>query len=48
MRQDTDLPQIIQMVMGISRITTTDPEAIRHILDVALDGLRFRPADGNS
>jgi AcrR family transcriptional regulator len=44
-RQDTDLPQIIQMVMGISRITTDDPEAIRHILDVALDGLRFRPGD---
>lgn len=47
-RQDTDLPQIIQMVMGISRINTADPEAIRHILDVALDGLRFRPADANS
>jgi AcrR family transcriptional regulator len=44
-RRDTDMAQIISMVMGISRIPATDPEAIRHILDIALDGLRFRPGD---
>lgn len=43
-RQDTDMPQIVQMMMGISRIPATDPESVQHILDIALDGLRYRPA----
>ncbi len=41
-RGDTDLREIIQMVGGIARIPSTPPEEIDHILEVALDGLRYR------
>jgi AcrR family transcriptional regulator len=44
-RADIDLEQITHLVMGISRLNMSDPDAIGHILDVALDGLRYRPAD---
>jgi AcrR family transcriptional regulator len=42
-REDTDLPEVIQMVGGISKIATSAPGQIDHILDIALDGLRYRP-----
>ncbi|HEY5316773.1 MAG TPA: helix-turn-helix domain-containing protein [Solirubrobacteraceae bacterium] len=41
-RSDTDLAEIIQMVGGIAKIPATDPAQIDHILDMALDGLRYR------
>lgn len=41
-RADTDLSEIIQMVGGIAKISTSEPGQIDHILDMALDGLRFR------
>jgi AcrR family transcriptional regulator len=41
-RADTNLTEIIQMVGGIAKIQTTEPEQIDHILEMALDGLRFR------
>jgi AcrR family transcriptional regulator len=41
-RADTDLAEIIQMVGGIAKIPTAEPEQIDHILDMALDGLRYR------
>jgi AcrR family transcriptional regulator len=41
-RADTDIAQVTQMVMGIARIPASDPGAVAHILDIALDGLRFR------
>jgi AcrR family transcriptional regulator len=41
-RADIDLTEVIQMVGGIVKIPATDPAQIDHILDVALDGLRFR------
>jgi AcrR family transcriptional regulator len=44
-RSDVDLDQITHLVMGISRLNVSDPDTIGHILDVALDGLRYRPAD---
>jgi AcrR family transcriptional regulator len=44
-RDDIDFPEVMQMVMGISKIPTSDPGQIEHILRVALDGLRFRSAD---
>ncbi len=44
-RADTDLSDIIQMVGGIAKIPTADPQQIEHILTIALDGLRYRPAD---
>jgi AcrR family transcriptional regulator len=41
-RGDTDLSEIIQMVGGIAKIPATDPGQIDHILDIALDGLRYQ------
>jgi AcrR family transcriptional regulator len=44
-RTDADLAEIIQMVGGIAKIPAFDQEQIQHILGIALDGLRYRPAD---
>jgi AcrR family transcriptional regulator len=41
-RADTDLSEVIQMVGGIAKIPSNDPAQIDHILDIALDGLRYR------
>jgi AcrR family transcriptional regulator len=41
-RTDTDLTEVIQMVGGIAKIPASDPAQIDHILDMALDGLRYR------
>jgi AcrR family transcriptional regulator len=41
-RPDTSLPEVIQMVGGISKIPAAEPEQIDHILQIALDGLRYR------
>ncbi len=43
-REDTNLAEIIQMVGGIAKIpaTTSPPAQVEHILDIALDGLRYR------
>ncbi len=41
-RSDTDLPEVIQMVGGIAKIPTSEPGQVDHILDIALDGLRYR------
>jgi len=41
-RPDTDLRQIIQMVGGIAKIQGAEPGQIDHILEMALDGLRYR------
>jgi AcrR family transcriptional regulator len=40
-RADTTLVEVIQMVGGISKIAAP-PKEITHILDVALDGLRYQ------
>jgi AcrR family transcriptional regulator len=45
-RPDTDLTEVIQMVGGIVKIPAGDPAQIDHILDMALDGLRYRVASG--
>lgn len=42
-RADTNLTEIIQMVGGIAKIQALAPAQVEHILDVALDGLRYRP-----
>jgi AcrR family transcriptional regulator len=44
LRADTDLTEIIQMVGGIAKIPAEDPAQIDHILEMALDGLRYRPS----
>lgn len=41
-RADTDFPEVIQMLGGIAKIPTSAPGQIDHILDIALDGLRYR------
>ncbi|MBO0706133.1 MAG: helix-turn-helix transcriptional regulator [Candidatus Dormibacteraeota bacterium] len=42
-RTDTDLWDIIQIVGGIAKIPGAEPEQIDHLLEIALDGLRYRP-----
>jgi AcrR family transcriptional regulator len=42
-RADVSFADVIQMVMGISKLPAEDPAQIEHILRVALDGLRYRP-----
>ncbi len=44
-RADTDLSEIIQMVGGIAKIPASEPGQVDHILDIALDGLRYRGTD---
>lgn len=41
-RPDANFPEIIQLVGGIAKIPTTEPEQIDHILQIALDGLRYQ------
>lgn len=41
-RADTDLGEVIQMVGGIAKIPSMEPEQVDHMLDIALDGLRYR------
>jgi AcrR family transcriptional regulator len=41
-RPDTDLAQIIQLVGGIAKIQGAEPDQIAHLLEIALDGLRYR------
>jgi AcrR family transcriptional regulator len=42
-RADVDLASVIQLVGGITKIQGAEPEQIRHLLSIALDGLRGRP-----
>lgn len=44
-RPDTDLWEIIQIVGGIAKIPAAEPEQIEHMLQIALDGLRYRGPD---
>jgi AcrR family transcriptional regulator len=42
-RPDVTIAEVIQMVIGISKIPAGDPGQTEHILRIALDGLRYRP-----
>jgi AcrR family transcriptional regulator len=42
-RLDVEFPQVMQMVIGISKIPG-EPDQVDHILRIALDGLRYRPS----
>jgi AcrR family transcriptional regulator len=44
-RPDTDLSEVIQLVGGIAKIPAADPAQREHLLDIAIDGLRYRSAD---
>jgi AcrR family transcriptional regulator len=41
-RADTTLEQVMDMIVGIAKIPSTQPGYVDHILDIALDGLRAR------
>ncbi len=41
-RADTNFGDVVRMVSGIAALRATEPEQIERILDVALDGLRYR------
>jgi hypothetical protein len=41
-RADIDLTEVIHMVGAIVKIPATQPGQIEHILEIALDGLRYR------
>jgi AcrR family transcriptional regulator len=47
-RADTNFTDVGRMVGGIAAIRAVDPRQIDRILDVALDGLRYRPAAGRA
>ena len=44
-RPDVTIADVIQMMAGIGKIPTSDPSQLDHILRIALDGLRYRPAE---
>jgi AcrR family transcriptional regulator len=41
-RPDVTIAEVIQMVVGIAKIPSSDPEQTEHIMRIALDGLRYR------
>ena len=43
-RKDTDIREVIQLVGGIAKIQTAEPEQLDRLLDLALDGLRHQGA----
>lgn len=43
-RSDIQLGDIIMMIGGIAKYSASDPRQIERMVDVALDGLRYRPA----
>jgi AcrR family transcriptional regulator len=42
-RDDVEFSDVLHMVVGISKLPTSDPEQSEHIIRIALDGLRYRP-----
>ena len=47
-RTDTDLLEVMKLAGGIAKIPTNEPAEIQHILNIALDGLRYRPGKPKS
>jgi AcrR family transcriptional regulator len=42
-RPDVSFAEVMQMMVGITKIPASDPAQVEHILRIALDGLRYRP-----
>jgi AcrR family transcriptional regulator len=42
-RPDVEFCDVIQMLAGISRMSANDPDQVKHVVRIALDGLRYRP-----
>ena len=45
-RSDTDITEVMQLVGGIAKIQTAEPEQLNRLIDMALDGLRYRQPTG--
>jgi hypothetical protein len=41
-RADTDFPEVVKMVSGLSQIKWAEPDQLDKILLLALDGLRYK------
>jgi AcrR family transcriptional regulator len=46
-RPDVSIDDVLQIVGGIGKNPTTPPDQLEHVLDIALDGLRYRPNQGS-
>jgi AcrR family transcriptional regulator len=42
-RSDIDFSDVLHIVAGITKVPTSEPGQVDHVLRVALDGLRYRP-----
>jgi AcrR family transcriptional regulator len=42
-RPDVTIGEVIQMVIGIAKIPAIEPGQTKHLVRIALDGLRYRP-----
>ena len=42
-RPDVEFSDVLHMLGGISRMPVDDPEQVKHVVRIALDGLRYRP-----
>jgi AcrR family transcriptional regulator len=42
-RADVAFADVLHMLAGISRMPANDPDQVKHIVRIALDGLRYRP-----
>jgi transcriptional regulator SbtR-like protein len=40
---DVEFSHVLQMLAGISRMPVNDPAQVKHVVRIALDGLRYRP-----
>jgi AcrR family transcriptional regulator len=41
-RRDTDLAEVIQLVVGVAKLPAAQPGQVEHLLEIVLDGLRSR------
>jgi AcrR family transcriptional regulator len=42
-RPDVEFSDVLHMLAGISRMPASDPDQVKHVVRLALDGLRYRP-----
>jgi AcrR family transcriptional regulator len=42
-RPDVEFPEVMQMIIGIGKIPTSDRAQTDHMMRIALDGLRYQP-----
>jgi AcrR family transcriptional regulator len=45
-RSDTDIREVVQLVVGIAKIPSAERDQIERVLDMALDGLRYQANPG--